>query len=164
LRHDFIAEIQCVTGNARLSGVDKKPHESRRAGRVAVQFFQFGNLIELPLRGLLVGLTKEDRFDEQYRRAEPATPAHRIGRVAQLGVADIVSALAAKILLSDEAGGTERLAMVRVCGREQLADQRQGSFPAAPRLLAASGVAPDRQCSTPGSKIAGVGGLVGYFP
>jgi hypothetical protein len=72
---------------------------------------------------LLVGLTKQDGFDEQYRHAEPATPARGIGRVTQLGVIDVAGPLAAEILLGDEVGGAERLSVARVCGREQLAYQ-----------------------------------------
>ncbi len=145
LRHDFIAKIQCVTGNARLGGVDPQPHESRRPGRFAVRFTQFGNLVELSLRGFLVGLTKEDPFNEQNRQAEPAAPAPRIRCVAEFRVVDVAGPLAAEVLLSEEVGCAERLGMGAVLRRENLSDQRQRPLVAAPRLLAAGGVASDRE-------------------
>src|SRR6202023_3996105 len=48
--------------------------------------------------------------------------------------------LAADVLLGEEVGGAQRLGMVRIDGREQLADQRQGPGVAAPGLGAAGGI------------------------
>src|SRR5215813_1534948 len=54
--------------------------------------------------------------------------------------------------------------MARIRGRKEFADQRQRSLVASSRLLAASGVACDYQCSTVSLEISGIGSLFGDFP
>ena len=58
LHHHFVAKVQCVTGDSGLAGIDEQTHKGRRLRWFAVGFAEFGNLIELSLRRLLVGLLK----------------------------------------------------------------------------------------------------------
>ena len=54
--------------------------------------------------------------------------------------------------------------VIRVGGREQLADQRQRSDMAAPRLAAAGGITPHDQGSTTVTEIARIAGVFGDLP
>jgi hypothetical protein len=116
------------------------------------------------LRRLLVGQIEKDRLDEQDRCPESAPPAGGIGRVAQFSVIDVIGPVAADILLSEEAGGTQRLEVVWIGRRKQLTYERQRPLSAAPCLLAAGRVARNGRRSAAALKITRIRRLLGYFP
>src|SRR6202008_2299333 len=106
----------------------------------------------------LVGLLKQDCFNQQNRNSKAATPAGCIGSVTKLSVVDVVGAVAADVLLREKISCAQQLAVVRVRRRKELAHQRQRALVAAARLCAAGGVTPDYQRSTVLPEITGIRG------
>ena len=107
LRHNFVAEIQCLTGDSRLGGINKQAHEGRRSGRLALRFTEFRYLVELSLRWFLVDLAKEYCFDKQNRYPKAATPTGGIRSIAQFGIINVIGAIAADVLLRNKIGRTQ---------------------------------------------------------
>jgi hypothetical protein len=88
---------------------------------------------------------KHDPEERQNWYAQAPPQRRRVRSVEQFDVVDVVIVIAADILLSHETGGAQRRDVIRVDGREQLADQRQRSDVPAPRLAAAGGITPHDQ-------------------
>src|SRR5579864_5144692 len=140
LRHHLVPEVQGVPWNPRLIRSDQEAHVGRRPRGLAPGLAELGDLVELADRGLLVGRVEGRAAHEQDRHASGAAPGASVRSVAQLRVVDGRGELAADVLLGEEAGGAQRVGMVRIDGREQLPDQRQRPRVAPSRLGAAGGI------------------------
>src|SRR5204863_5409825 len=134
LAHDFVAEIKRVTFDSELIGRDEQAHERRHARQLAARFVELGDFVELP-NGRLAIYQREDRArDEEHGNSADAPPPVRVRRIAQLDIIDVPVVLAAEVLLGDEVGRLQRLWVIWIRGRKELADQRKRSRMAAARL------------------------------
>src|SRR6476659_1797170 len=164
LRHDLIAEVESRALDSGLARRHSETHKGRRARGLALRLSKLRNLIELAYGRLLVDHAQHDPEERQNRYAQAPPQRRRVRSVEQFDVVDVVVVIAADILLSHETGGAQRRGVIGVGGREQLANQRQRSDMAAPRLAAAGGITPHDQGSATVAEIAGIAGVFGDLP
>src|SRR6266487_1876494 len=164
LRHDLVAEIQSRALDSGLTRRHRETHEGRCARGLSLRLSELCNLVELAYGRLLVDHSEHDPEDRQNRHTQAAPQRRRVRSVEQFDVVDVVVVVAADILLSDETGGAQRLDVIWVGRREQLAHQRQRPDMAAPRLAAAGRIAPHDQGPASVAEIAGIAGVFRNLP
>src|SRR5438445_12875388 len=109
LRHDLVAKVQRLAFDPRLLRRDQKALELRRPRPFALRFAELGDLIQLPLRRLLIDALKDGAGDQQDRQGTAAPPCASIGRVPNLRVVDIVDVISAMVLLCYECRSAMRV-------------------------------------------------------
>src|SRR5262249_3229300 len=132
--------------------------------RLAWRLAELSDLVELADARLAVDDRKNDPSDRDDRQAEASPHGGGVRRVAQLDVVDVVVPVAGDVVHREEAPGAQRLGMVRIRGRIELADERLRARIAAPRLGAAGRVAPDDQRLAAFAKISGAAGVLSDAP
>src|SRR3954453_10115086 len=162
--HDFVAEVEVIAGDDRLSRGNGKLHELGGARRLGRWFLELGDLVDLPDGRLFLGLFERNPGQHQNGHAAAAATDGGIRRVAQLGVIDVRGDLAADVFLAHEARGRQRLRMIRIGGGIDAADHRKRPHVAAARFGAARGVAGDDQSAAPFVEVAAIGRVFGDLP
>ena len=118
LRHDLVAEIQSAALDSGLARRHRETHKGRCACGLSWRLSELRNLVELAYGRLLVDYPEHDPEDHQDRQAQAAPERCRVRSVEQFDVVDVVTVVAADILLRDETGGAQRLDVIWVGRRE----------------------------------------------